>query len=139
MNLLALHPAVIAIIALAAVIAVAALVVVVLIFKRPKKTVADITIDNRELVGENAKAVEGLIVLAGDNEELVKELKEVQEQLKYLIPSEDRKVIDYDKKIKNIIGDLRIALTKSDGEESKKTEELIKDIKLAVADRNTKL
>ena len=104
-----------------------------------KKKPADKTKENRELIETNAKAVEALVVLAGENTELVARLKELQEQLKYLIPTDNPKVIDCDKTIKNKIGDLRIALTKSEGETSNKAEDLIQDIKLAVADRNTRL
>lgn len=107
------------------------------IFK--KKSVADKVKADRELVASNSKAIEGLIVIAKDNEEIVAELKALQEKLKYLIPSENPKVADYDKAIKNKIGDLRIALTKSDGESSKKAKGILTDIKLDVADRNTKI
>lgn len=126
-----------------AIVAVLALVGLIFIlsriFRRRKKTEAEKTLDDRELVAANSKAVEALIVLAKDNEEIATELKDLQEKLKYLIPSDDPKVTDYDKKIKNLIGDMRIALTKSDGEESKKTENILTDLKLAVADRNAKL
>lgn len=105
---------------------------------RTKKE-ADKTKDDRELIAANSSALEALFVLANGNEELVSELKNLQEKIKYLIPSSDSKINDYDKTIKNKIGDLRIALTKADGETSKKVEGLVTDIKLAVADRNAKL
>lgn len=108
------------------------------IFKK-RKSVAEKTLDDRELVATNSKAMDELIVLAKDNEDIIEELKSLQETMKYLVPSDDSKVIDYDKKIKNLIGDMRIALTKSDGEDSKKTDELLTDLKLAIADRNTKV
>lgn len=103
-----------------------------------KKKPADKVAENRELIETNSKAVEALLVLAQD-EQTAATLRELQEKLKYLIPSEDAKVTDCDKTIRNKIGDLRIALTKSDGEASKKTAELITEIKLTIADRNTKL
>lgn len=108
------------------------------IFKK-RKSVAEKTLDDRELVATNSKAMDALVVLAKDNEDIIEELKSLQETMKYLVPSDDSKVIDYDKKIKNLIGDMRIALTKSDGEDSKKTDELLTDLKLAIADRNTKV
>lgn len=104
-----------------------------------RKKVADKVKEDRELVETNSKAVEALVVLAEDNAELISELKDLQEKIKYLIPVENSKVVDCDKKIKNLIGDLRIALTKSDGEESKKVSNILTDIKLAIADRNTKI
>ena len=107
------------------------------IFKRKK--VADKVKEDRELIELNAKSIDSLIVLAKDNQELISQLKDLKEAVKYLIPSENSKVIDYDKTIKNKIGDLRIALTKSNGENSKKIEEATGDLKLAIADRNTRL
>lgn len=108
------------------------------IFKK-RKTEADKTLEDRELVAENSKSIEALVVLAKDNDSIAEELRTLQEKLKYLIPSDDSKIKDYDKKIKNLIGDMRIALTKSDGEDSKKTETILTDLKLAIADRNAKL
>ncbi len=104
-----------------------------------KKKVADKVKEDRELVGANSKSIEALIILAKDNVVIVNELQGLQEKLKYLIPSDNSKVVDYDKKIKNLIGDLRIVLTKSDGEANKKATDLLTEIKLAIADRNTKL
>ncbi len=104
-----------------------------------KKKVADKVKEDRELIEVNSKAIEALIILAKDNVDIVNELHVLQEKLKYLIPSDDSKIVDYDKAIKNKIGDLRIVLTKSDGEVTKKTTNIITDIKLVIADRNTKI
>ena len=104
-----------------------------------KKKVADKVKEDRELVETNSKAIDALVVLAKDNVVIADELKALQEKLKYLIPSENSKVVDCDKTIKNKLGDLRIVLTKSDGESTKKANDILTDIKLAVADRNTKL
>ena len=120
----------------AAVGALVIVIVVVLILSRKKSAPNDPDADLR-LINENTKFVEVLLVQAEDNEEVVKELKELQETLKYLKPSRDKKVYDYDKKIKDNLGDLKIAFTKTDGEGSKKTVQLIKDIKILVAERNT--
>lgn len=114
------------------------IVVIKVIVSKKKKTEAQKTIDDRELVATNSASFEALIVLAQENEELITEMNALQEQLKYLVPVEDAKVADYDKKIKNLIGDLRIALTKSEGEETNKTKDILLDLKLAVADRKTK-
>lgn len=104
-----------------------------------RKKVVDKVKEDRELVETNSKAIDALVILANDNVVIVNELKGLQEKLKYLIPSDNSKVVDYDKTIKNKIGDLRIILIKSDGEVTKKATEILTDIKLAVADRNTKL
>lgn len=101
-----------------------------------KKKASDKVAENRELVAFNSKSIDGLIVLAGDREELVESLKDLREKLKFLIPSDKPKVMDYDKTVKNKIGDLKIALIKADGDASKKVDDLIRDINLTVADRN---
>lgn len=104
-----------------------------------RKKAAEKNADDRELIEANSKAIEALLILAENNEQLSADLKELQEKLKYLMPSTDSKVIDADKKIRNLIGDLRIALNKSDGEDSKKTERYFTDIRLAIADRNARI
>lgn len=107
-------------------------------FFKKKKVAEKVKID-RELVDENSKSINALVVLAKDNSEIVSKLKDLQEKLKYLIPSDKSTVTDYDKVIKNKIGDLKIILTKSDGEVTKKATNILTEIELAVADRNTKL
>jgi len=107
-------------------------------FFRKKKTGAKAK-EDRELVNANSKAIEALLLLAQKNDDLVKDLKRIQEKLKYLIPTENAKVLDYDKAIKNKIGDLRIVLTKSEGETTKKASDLLLDIEMTVADRNAKI
>ena len=104
-----------------------------------KKKTADVVKQDREDIATNASKMDALIVLAGDNVEVKKEMEELKEQLKYLRPSEDSKVNDYEKKIKNLIDDLKIALNKSDGESTDKAKKLIKNIKLAIAERNAKI
>lgn len=103
-----------------------------------KKTTDKVKAD-RELVETNSKSIEALIILAQNDAATVSELKELQEKLKYLIPSDNSSVVDYDKAIKNKIGELRGALIESGGEITKKAAELLLEIKLAVADRNTEL
>lgn len=107
-------------------------------FGRKKSTSEKVGL-NRELISENEKSIDALILLAGENEKLVEELKEIKEKIKYLIPSENPKVVEYDTKIKNFIEDMRIALVKADGEVDKKINSILMQIKLAIADRNTKL
>lgn len=107
-------------------------------FFKKKKPVDRVKAD-RDLVETNAKTVEALVILAQGNAEVEAQLRELQEKLKYLIPTEDPKVYDCDKGIRNKLGDLRIALTKADGESSKKVQECITEIKLAMADRNVKV
>lgn len=106
-----------------------------------KKSKGEKTKEDKELISQNARSIEALLVLASGEgaEEFKAELKKLQEDLKYLVPSESDKVKDYDKKIKNAIEDLRIELVKGDGEIKEKAQRLLKQIKLDVADRNVKL
>lgn len=106
-------------------------------FKKKKAAVKNA--EDRELIEANSKSIEALLVLAENNPEVTESLKQLQEKIKYLVPSAESKVIDADKKIRNLIGDLRIALTKSDGDESKKVDRFFTEIKMAIADRNVRL
>lgn len=107
------------------------------LFKKNKTS--EKTLNDRELIESNSKTIESLIVLASDNTLLIGEFAAIKEKIKYLIPSSNSKIIDKDKQIKNTIGDLRIALTKSNGQSDNKTNELITDLKLVIADRNALL
>ena len=91
------------------------------------------------MIEANSKAIDALMVLAKDNALLIEGLEGIRETLKFLIPSDNSKVIDCDKSIKNKIGDLRIVLTKSGDDVVKKAEAVFTDIKLVVADRKTLL
>ncbi|MBD5130989.1 MAG: hypothetical protein HDT28_00105 [Clostridiales bacterium] len=103
-----------------------------------KKKSAEKTALDRELVASNSRAVETLIVLSED-EALTNRFNELKEKLKYLIPFEDGDVKSCDKRISNIIDDLRIELSKTKGAVSEKTDKLIKDIELAIAARRTEV
>ena len=105
------------------------------LFKKNKTS--EKTLNDRELIESNSKSIESLIVLASDNTLLIGEFAAIKEKIKYLIPSSNSKIIDKDKQIKNTIGDLRIALT--NGQSDNKTNELITDLKLVIADRNALL
>lgn len=101
-----------------------------------KKTNAESNMTDRELVEKNSRTIDVLIEL-NRNEEFEAELRNVQETLKYLQPSTNHKIYEADKKIKNAIGDLKIALNKvSDDEPNKKVEALMRDLKVAIAERN---
>lgn len=121
-----------------AAVVVLLVVVAIIILKNKKSAPVESDADNK-LISENAKFVDVLLVQAEGNEEVEKELQDLKESLRYLKPSREKKIYDYDKKIKDSLGDLKIAFTKTDGEGSKKTVQLIKDIKMLVAERNTNL
>lgn len=106
------------------------------LFKKKKSDKA-VVMDSREIVNANAQSVEVLLVLANGKEELVSELKSLQEKLKYLSPSKEEKVQAIDGKIKNLLGDLKIELTKTKGQEgSGKAGKYLEDVRLLVAERS---
>ncbi len=98
-----------------------------------RKKVAEKTKENQEAIELNSKSIDVLVVLAEGKEDVVAELNDIKEKLTFLLPSD--KAVNVDKKIKNLIGDLKIALTKSEGEMSGKVSEIIKEIELAIAER----
>lgn len=98
--------------------------------QKPKDTNTD-----RSLVETNANRVDVLITLSGDNAEAVANLKKLQEKLRFLPPVLDERAFAIDNKIRNLLDDLKIALTKSGGEDSKKTENIFKDIDVLIAER----
>ncbi len=100
-----------------------------------RKKVAEKTKENQEAIELNSKSIDVLVVLAEGKEDVVAELNDIKEKLTFLLPSD--KAVNVDKKIKNLIGDLKIALTKSEGEMSGKVSEIIKEIELAIAERAT--
>lgn len=104
------------------------------------KKKASVKIGNdRELINENTKSFDALIILAEGNEVLVQQLKEIQEKIKYLIPSDDDMIAYFDKKIKKLIDEARSALARADGETSRRVENALTQIKLTISDRNAKL
>ena len=125
-----------------AVVALLLIIGIIVLIKKHGKNNTDAikTMDDRELISENARSIESLIILAKENDELAAELRKIQEKIKYLIPSEDGKVRDFDKKIKAAIEDLRISLVKADPDEpNKKVESHLMQLKLAISDRDVKV
>ncbi len=117
-------------------VAVLLIVAILVIIAKKKKSQPLHPDDDKALIDSNAKFVEVLLVQAEGNEEVTKELEDLKETLKYLKPSREKKVYELDGKIKDSLGDLKIAFTKTDGEGNKKTVQLIKDVKMLVAERN---
>ena len=107
-------------------------------FRKKKDSTIQIRLD-RNLIIANQKSIETLIQIS-TNEEFNESLKKLQEQIKFLTPSRSEKTYNYDKKIKDAIEDLKIALTKnSDAEGNKKIAAIIQDIKVLISDRNISL
>lgn len=133
-----MKPWVIAVIVVAAVLVVGALLVLI-VKKGKKSTPAEATANDRELISENERAMAALLVLCEGNEALTEEIKKVREQVKYLTPVDDPKVVEFEKKIKNQIEDMRIALNKDGCEDNIKAINALTQLRLLIADRNTKI
>ena len=101
-----------------------------------KKTNQVKNTNDREMIESNANSMETLLILAKD-EEVKVELKKMLEQIKYIIALPDAKAMDYDKKIKNAISDIKIELVKDKDDEKAiaKVQSLMRDLKLLIAER----
>lgn len=132
-----MEPWVIAVIVVA-VVAVLALLVL-LLRKGKKRTPAEATANDRELISENERAMAALLVLCEGNEAFSEEIKKVREQVKYLTPVDDPKIVEFDKKIKNQIEDMRIALNKDGCEDNIKAINALTQLRLLITDRNAKI
>ncbi|MBO7293206.1 MAG: hypothetical protein J6V07_04655 [Clostridia bacterium] len=104
------------------------------IFK--KKTDAEKNTGDRELIAANAEAIKAMTALTSDGE-VKAELTRLENDIRYLIPLTDERAMTADKKIRNLIGDLKIELVKdkSDEKAAAKLQAAIKELKIAVAER----
>ena len=112
-------------------------------FRKKVKTAAAVR-EDREKISSNSKFIESVIARCHDEHEYVKRLKDLQEKLKYLIPSPKTEVLEYEKAIEKKIVDLNRAvmsynddLVKGEIEFNRETNNLIIDIYALIADRNT--
>ena len=103
-----------------------------------KKNAADKTKEDSDLIKQNDKRIEALIVLARENRELINRLREVQEKIRYLTPRADAKVMEFDQKIKEQIEDLKIRMVKDEDAEKalQAAERAILQIGVLISDRN---
>jgi len=101
-------------------------------FFKKKRTIDKIK-EDRELVNYNADTVNVLLELAKNDEELIKELKKLQDDLHFLTPSDLESVLDYDKKIKSALNELKVYITSN---EKQKVTAGFSDIKILIAERN---
>lgn len=97
---------------------------------------ARVSAEDRELIEFNANAIDGLIIMAGDDVDIIDALKRLQNKLRYLIASDNQKVLKIDGVIQNQLQDLKIYLNKSKKIENSFIEESIKEIEVSVVSRN---
>lgn len=100
-----------------------------------KKTAAEIAAEDREIINNNGKAVDKLIMLAEGNEAVVARLKDLSEKLKYLKPITAENDIQTDKKISDRIDDIKIELARSRTDSESKIDGIISDILLLLVSR----
>ncbi len=96
-------------------------------------------LNDRNLIEECEKAIDTLIILGEADDELVSNLRVIKEKVKYLVPSNDDKIYEFDRRIKNLIDDMRIALVKADRESLKKIKLILADLRLAIVERNSRI
>ena len=104
-----------------------------MIFK--KKTEADIVAKDRRLIDDNSKAVGKLVILINNNDELISKLKDLEEKLKYLKPVNTIDAMEEDIKIGNKIDDLKIELSRINGETSPRVNTIISEIMVLIINR----
>ena len=93
-------------------------IVAALIFRsKRRRTVDETVLDSRDEVNENANAVKVLQALAEGKPDMLEKLAALYDSLLYLTPSAEDEVAVIDEKIKNALGDIKIELSKTRGEE----------------------
>lgn len=110
------------------------------LFNLFKKKDSELLQHDKELIAENSNAISTIKVLIEDKEYL-SQLDKIQEQLKYLAPSIDSYQLNYDKKIKNQIDDLKIELSKKNLDDEEKEEKInnaLKTLKISISERKKK-
>ncbi len=134
---LGLEPFEIVIIVVVAAVFVGVITAAFIFTRRRKRSVDETVLDSRDGVNENARTVQVLKALAEGKPDMQAKLEELYDKLKYLTPSAEDEVAVIDEKIKGVLGDIKIELTKTRGEEgSGKAEKYIGDIKVLIAERS---
>ena len=112
-------------------------IVAALIFRsKRRRTVDETVLDSRDEVNDNANAVKVLQALAEGKPDMLEKLAALYDSLLYLTPSAEDEVAVIDEKIKNALGDIKIELSKTRGEEgSGKADKYIEDINVLIAER----
>lgn len=101
-----------------------------------KRNKSKLIADDRNLIEANANAVDTLVVLASDNEEVIDALKDIQNKLRYLIASDNAKVYKLDEIIKNQLQDMKLYLNKPKKVEIEGVKDYIREIEVSIVSRN---
>lgn len=98
---------------------------------RKKKRNDKLLVEDREQIDRNQKIVDILIAIYDCDE-----FRAIQQKIKYLKPSANKKVIEYDAKIKNALDDIKIDLHKKKSNPQEVAEDALKSISILIAERN---
>lgn len=82
-----------------------------------KKTERESLLENKHKIEDMASSIDVLISLSKDNDELTNILKDAQDKIKYFNPTQNKEALDFDKKITNRLGDLKIEINKAKSNE----------------------
>lgn len=135
--LASLEPVEIVIIVLVAAVFTGVILASFIFIRRRRKSSDETVLESRDEVSENAHTVQVLKALAEGKPDMIAKLERLYDKLLYLTPSADEEVAVIDEKIKNALGDIKIELTKTRGEEGcGKAEKYLEDIKVLVAERS---
>ena len=82
-------------------------------FFRKRRTEREQLLINKHDIEDMTAQVEVLLSLSRDNVELADILAEIKEKIKYFNPTMNKDALDFDKKISNKIGDMKIEINKA--------------------------
>ena len=102
-------------------------------FSSPDKK--ELLADSREIVEANARVLSVCVELAEGS--LHEAVERVYDAVRYMIPTAAAGAMQADKKIGALAGDLKIALSKGKDRALSQAEEIIKNINVAIAERNS--
>ena len=104
-------------------------------FSKPDKK--DLLAESRERIENNERTLAVCKELAEDDTELEQKVARVYDAVRYMTPSASAAVMQCDKKIFALAGDLKIALTKGRDRDISHAESILRDIDVAIVERNS--
>ena len=102
-------------------------------FSKPDKK--ELLADSREMLDNNARVLSVCVELAEG--ELQVGVGKVYDAVRYMVPSASAGAMQADKKINALAGDLKIALSKGKERALLQAEDILKDMNVAIAERNS--
>ena len=87
-----------------------------MLFKK-KKSEREQLLENKNAIADMASSIDVLLSIGAESSELCEILKDLQDKIKYFNPSVNEDVLLLDKKISNVLGDLKIEINKAKSKE----------------------